>query len=61
MREYLLDNLSSRNFKNLNIYNQKYILKKIENYFKDKSPETSFQYMQILSSFRFIENFNKNN
>ena len=57
MKEYLMDNLSSKDFKDLNIFNQKYILEKIENYFKDESPETSFQYMQILSSFKFIQNF----
>ena len=57
MKEYLIDNLSSEEFKNLNIFNQKYILEKIDKYFKDKSPETSFQYMQILSAFRFIQNF----
>ena len=57
MKEYLMDNLSSEEFKNLNIFNQKYILEKIDKYFKDKSPETSFQYMQILSAFRFIQNF----
>ena len=57
MKEYLMDNLSSKDFKDLNIFNQKYILEKIENYFKDESPETSFQYMQILSAFRFIQNF----
>ena len=46
MKEYLMDNLSSKDFKDLNIFNQKYILEKIE------IPAClfvcSFQYMQII-------------
>ena len=57
LKDYLFDNLSSKEFKYLNIFNQNYILNKIDKYFKDRSPETSFQYIQILSTFRFIQNF----
>ena len=57
LKDYLLDNISSKEFKYLNIFNQNYILNQLDKYFKDKSPETSFQYFQILSAFRFIKNF----
>lgn len=57
MKEFIIDNISSKNFSELNIFNQKYILKKFDDYTKDKTPATSFNFMQVLSAFRFIQNY----
>jgi asparagine synthase (glutamine-hydrolysing) len=57
LKDYFLDNIGSRDFKNLGIFNQKYIIKKFNEFIKNKSSESSFQYFQILSTYRFIKTF----
>ena len=57
LRDYFLDNIGSRDFKNLGIFNQKYVLKKFNEFRKNKNSESSFQYFQILSTYGFIKAF----
>ena len=57
LKDYFLDNIGSRDFKNLGIFNQKYIIKKFNEFIKNKSSDSSFQYFQILSTYRFIKTF----
>ena len=56
-KKYFMNNIRFKNFKNITIFNQKYITNKFENFISEKIPETSFQFFQILSSYRFLENF----
>ncbi len=60
LKDFFLDNIKSRYFKNLGIFNQKYISNKFETFVKNKNTETSFQFLQILSAYRFIKVFKKN-
>jgi asparagine synthase (glutamine-hydrolysing) len=57
LKEYFMDNIKSKNFKNIEIFDQKYVSDKFEKFIKDEHTESSFQFFQILSSYRFIENF----
>ena len=57
LKDYFLDNIGSGDFKNLGIFNQKYIIKKFNEFIKNKSSDSSFQYFQILSTYRFIKTF----
>lgn len=59
LKEYFIDNIRSTNFRNIGIFNHKYISDKFEKFINDKQPDTSFQFFQVLSSYRFIENFKK--
>ena len=57
LKDYFLDNIGSNDFKNLNIFNHKYIIKKFNEFRKNSNSESSFQYFQILSTYRFIKAF----
>jgi asparagine synthase (glutamine-hydrolysing) len=59
LKEYFIDNIRSTNFRNIGIFNQNYISDKFEKFINDKQSDTSFQFFQVLSSYRFIENFKK--
>lgn len=60
LKEYFMDNIKSKNFKNIGIFDQNYISNKFENFVNEKIPDTSFQFFQILTSYRFLENFKNN-
>ena len=47
LKEYFFDNISSSSFKNLSIFNQKYILKKYRQFSKSNKFETSFQFFKF--------------
>ena len=38
-------------------FNQKYLINKFESFVKNKNSESSFQYFQVLSSYKFIKTF----
>ena len=57
LKEFFLDNINSLDFKNSGLFNPKYINKKFSNFLKNESNETSFQFFQILSSYKFVSLF----
>ncbi len=57
LKNYFIDNISSSKFKNMGIFDQKYILNKYNRFIKGEKLDSSFQFFQILSSFKFLENF----
>ena len=57
LKEYFMDNIRSTNFKNIGIFDQKYISKEFQKFINYKQSVSSFQFFQVLSSYRFIENF----
>ena len=59
LKDFFNDNINSLNFKNLGIFNEKYITDKFNKFVKEENNATSFQFLQILSSYRFIEQFKK--
>ncbi len=59
LRNYFIDNITSSNFKNMGIFDHKYILNKYNRFIKGEKLDSSFQFFQILSSFRFLEIFKK--
>lgn len=58
LKDYFLDNISSRNFKENDIYDYKNILNEYNNFVK-YGKRTSFDLFQILTSFRFEQTFKK--
>ena len=59
LKDFFNDNINSLNFKNLGIFNEKYITDKFNKFVEEENNATSFQFLQILSSYRFIEQFKK--
>ena len=57
LKDYFMDNIGSRDFYNLGIFNQKYLINKFENFVKKKNSDSSFQFFQILSTYKFIKTF----
>ena len=57
LKDYYMDNIGSRDFYNLGIFNQKYLINKFENFVKKKNSDSSFQFFQILSTYKFIKTF----
>lgn len=57
LKDYFMDNIGSRDFHNLGIFNQKYLINKFASFVKNKNSESSFQYFQILSTYKFIKTF----
>ena len=55
-KEMFLDTFSSTDFRNMNIFSQKNILKSYNNFLKNDS-ETSFNFIQIFSTYKFIKLF----
>ena len=42
LKEYFMDNIRSKNFKDIGIFDQNYILNKFENFVNEKIPDTRF-------------------
>ncbi len=57
LKDYFMDNIGSRDFHNLGIFNQKHLINKFETFVKKKNSESSFQFFQILSTYKFIKTF----
>jgi len=57
LKDYFMDNIGSKDFHNLGIFNQKYLINKFESFVKNKNSESSFQYFQVLSTYKFIKTF----
>lgn len=57
LKDYFSDNINSLKFKHLGIFNEKYIIKKFNKFIEEDDNSTSFQFLQIISSYRFMEQF----
>ena len=57
LKDYFMDNIGSGDFQNLGIFNQKYLINKFRTFIKEKNSESSFQFFQILSTYKFIKTF----
>ncbi len=59
LKDFFSDNINSLSFRNLGIFNEKYIIEKFNKFVKEENNATSFQFLQIISSYRFIKQFKK--
>lgn len=60
LRDFVNDTFHSVFFKNIEIFNQKNVIKNFDRFCKTKNNENSFQYFQMLTYSYFIKNFMKN-
>ena len=56
LKDFIFDNINSSDFKNMGLFNQKYILQSFDKFLKNEI-NTSFHFMQIVSFYRFYKIF----